>query len=90
MGSRQLPTGQPRLREIVTGAVAAAAQLRVEDIRDDSDLFELGLDSLDLTSIVVDIEDGTGGCLSADELDCFFHAREVITVADIVRSLSSR
>jgi acyl carrier protein len=79
----------PRLREIVVGAVATAAELPPGDVTDDLNLFDLGLDSLNFAGILIDIEDGVGAEVPAEVLERFLEIGDTVTVRDVLSVLST-
>lgn len=83
-----MPVETAQLRDIVVRAVAAAAEIAPDAISDDANLLGLGLDSLNLAGILIDVEDGIGAEIPAEVLDRFLDAGDVITVEDVVHHLS--
>src|SRR5262245_54544794 len=79
----------PHLREIVVGAIAAAAELAPDQVTDDLNLFDLGLDSLNFAGILIDIEDAVGAEVPAEVLDRFLEVGETVTLGDVVAVLST-
>lgn len=74
-----------QIREHVVSALSGAADIPVEKLTDDVDLLELGLDSLDFWSMVMDIEDGVGADVPADVLDRLAQMAMPVTVGDLLR-----
>ncbi len=70
------------LRKIVTDAVLAACTARAE-IEDNETLrWDLGIDSLNMMAIVMDIEAGAGIEISDDDLDSCQTLGDLIVMAD--------
>ena len=59
------------LRKIVLNAIDAASDSGPREIDGSTDLTSLGIDSLEFTSIIIEIEDQLGGPLSMETLDGF-------------------
>ena len=78
-----------KLREVVVSAVANAAEISPEEISDGTNLFSLGLDSLNLASILIDIEDGIGAEVPPEVLDRFLDVGDEVTLADVIRILAT-
>ena len=84
-----MPVETARLRDIVVRAIAAAAEVGPDTIDDGLDLFDLGLDSLNLAGILIDIEDGIGAEIPAEVLDRFLDVGDVLTVKDVTSHLAA-
>jgi acyl carrier protein len=79
----------PELREIVIGAVARAADLAASEIHDDLDLLDVGLDSLDFGTILIEVEQEAGAELPADVLDRLVDPGHIITVRHVLELLAA-
>lgn len=77
------------LRAVVVRAIADAAEIDPDAVRDDLNLFDLGLDSLNFAGILIDIEDAVGEEVPADVLDRFLDVGDVVTIGGVVSLLSS-
>lgn len=55
--------------DLVRALLSEAADLPIEAIDDQVDVLQLGLDSLDLTTLLIDLEDRTGVEISIDALE---------------------
>jgi acyl carrier protein len=79
----------PDLRDVIVGAIADAADRPPDELRDDVDLLDLGLDSLDFARILIDIEDAVGAEVPPHVLDRIMdEAPEVITLRSILDLLT--
>ena len=84
-----MPVDPTMIRTIVAGAIADAAKVEPGDIPDDRNIFDLGLDSLDFTAIVIDIEDRLGADIPPEVLDSFLNVGAAVTIGDVVRVFST-
>jgi acyl carrier protein len=82
-----VPTTQ--LREIVVGAIAKAAEMAPDEITDELNLFDLGLDSLNLADILIDIEDGVGAEIPVEVMDRFLDVGDNVTIRDVLGVLAA-
>lgn len=57
------------VRRAVIEAIAAAAEVGVAEVTEDRDIFELGLDSLDFWSVLMDVEERVGTEVPSGVLD---------------------
>jgi acyl carrier protein len=76
------------MREAIVAAIATAAELEPGALRDDVVLVELGLDSLDFSTILIEFEDNLGMEVPAEVLDRLAEIEDVTTVGDVVTLLS--
>jgi acyl carrier protein len=83
-----MPAPPPNLRPVVIDAIAIAAGVAADTIREDTDLGELGLDSLDFSTILIEMEDRLGLEVPAEVLDQLAEVEDVTTVGDVLRLLS--
>jgi acyl carrier protein len=83
-----MPAPPPDLREVVLDAIAAAARVEPAAVRADADLGELGLDSLDFSTILIEIEDRLGVEVPVEVLDRLSEIEHVTTVGDVLGLLS--
>lgn len=74
--------------EAVRGLVARAADVPVGEMGDDVDLFGLGLDSLDLASVLIDVEDLLDRDLPLDLVEDLFQRGE-LRVGDVLAAVGS-
>jgi acyl carrier protein len=79
----------PDFRQIVLEAIAAAAAISAADLVDETNLLELGLDSLEFSEILINVEDAVGEQVSMDLLDKLDDVGDIITVADLCDFLSA-
>lgn len=84
-----MPLDITHLRDVVVRAIATAAEVEPETIHDDLNLFDLGLDSLNLAGILIDIEDGIGAEIPAEVIDRFLDVGDVVVIKDVVALLST-
>lgn len=79
----------PDLRKIVVGAIANAANRSPDELHDDVELLDLGLDSLDFARILIDIEDDVGAEVPPYILERLMEERaESIRLRDVLEFLS--
>jgi acyl carrier protein len=74
-------------REIVLGAIARVGNIDPTQLNDDVNLVDLGFDSLDLSSILVEIEDGVGQEVPPDILDALIDLGELTTIEHVLQGL---
>lgn len=79
----------PGLREIAIEAIAAAAGLPVEELTDDADLLDIGLDSVDFWTVLLNIEDRLDLEVPAEVLDRLAQLRDKVTVGELAVVLAS-
>lgn len=82
--------GRRRVRNAVVGALASIGDCDPSTIADDIELSSLGIDSLDFTAVLLDVEDALGGELPLDVLSDAAAAGRFRTVGDIVDALTRR
>lgn len=79
----------PGLREIALEAIAAAADVPVEELTDDADLLDIGLDSVDFWTVLLNIEDRLDLEVPAEVLDRLAQLRDKVTVGELAVVLAS-
>jgi acyl carrier protein len=77
------------LRAVIVRAIADAAEIDPDVIRDDLNLFDLGLDSLNFAGILIDVEDAVGEEVPAEVLDRFLDVGDVVTIGGVVSLLAA-
>jgi acyl carrier protein len=77
------------MRRIVLESIAFAAEKEASTITDESSLDELGLDSLDLSTILIEIEDRVGAEVPIEILDQLVDIERIACVGDAVSLLST-
>lgn len=77
------------VRETVITALATIADCDASLIADDTELASLGLDSLDITTVLLLVEEAIGTYLPLEVLAEAAEATERMVVADLVRLLST-
>lgn len=78
------------LRDIVVGAIAKTAGLPPEEMHEGVDLLGLGLDSLDFSTILIEIEDGVGAEVPSDVLDRLIQVDSTkVTIGDMFALLAN-
>jgi acyl carrier protein len=76
------------LQTVVIRSIAIAAETDPGELGPDTELSGLGLDSLDFSTILIEIEDALGAEVPADVLDQLGSVDEVMTVGDVAGLLS--
>jgi acyl carrier protein len=76
------------LQLLVREAIASAAGVDIAELREDRDVFELGLDSLDFWSILLDIEEQVGSQVPPEVLDQLAALDDVVTVGRLLNAVS--
>lgn len=76
------------LRRVIINAIALAAEVDAGSIQDDTDLLELGLDSLSIGEVLVSIEDQVGEQVPLAILDRIEEVGELTTLSDLCAFLS--
>ena|SRR5215510_5574897 len=85
-----MSTSPPELRTVIVGAIANVANRSPEELHDDVDLLDLGLDSLDFARILIDIEDAVDAEVPPYVLDRIIEETpDVITMGSILNLLST-
>ena len=77
------------VQRAVVEAIAAAAQVGVDEVTEDRDIFELGLDSLDFWSVLMDVEERVGTEVPSEVLDRLAALDGDITVGRLLAVASS-
>lgn len=72
----------------VAGAIAAAAGVAADELTAHQDIFELGLDSLDFWSILMDVEDDLGEEVPSAVLDRLAEIDGDVTVGRLLDVVS--
>lgn len=81
---------QAELRAVIVGAIAGVASRPPDELSDDVDLLQLGLDSLDFARILIDIEDAVGAEIPPYVLDRIIEETpDVVTMGSILGMLST-
>lgn len=75
------------LAQVVIAAIARATDRPREEIHDDDELMALGLDSLDFSTILVEVEDEIGQEVPVEVLDELSLSASVVTVGDVLALL---
>lgn len=76
------------VQEIVLNALATAAELPVSSLKRTTDVFDLGLDSMDFWTILMDVEDQTGADVPAEVLDRLAQFDSQVTVGDVLDAMA--
>lgn len=84
-----MTAGDGRLRAAVLTAVASVAGTDAALIADDTRLASLGLDSLDYTSVLLEVEEILGAELPLEALAEVAEADGLVVVGDVVRLLEA-
>lgn len=82
--SSGVPLALTRVQKIVLETLAYAASLPIDDVDRDANIFDLGLDSLDFWTILMDIEERAGTEVPSEVLDALAQLDGQITVAHII------
>jgi len=82
------PEHTSTLVNAVRTAIAVVAEVEPLTIYLQTDLIQLGLDSLSFTAVLVEIEEALGAEVSASHLDELDRFGDIVTVDDIVRFLT--
>lgn len=83
----RVPTSTLSVRDAVVAAVAGVAGVPAAEIDPDADLRDLGIDSLDFSSILLEYEDLVGAEVPIEVLDAF-GTQATLSVHEFVRVLS--
>ena len=84
-----MPADPTTLRIVIVHALAGAANVEPDEIHDQRNIFDLGLDSLDFAAAVIDIEDRLGEDIPPEVLDRFLNVGDAVTIGDVVRVFST-
>jgi acyl carrier protein len=83
-----MSTAVPALHQVVVESLARVAKVTPESITPSTNLLELGLNSLDFSEILVDVEDAVGDEIPPEVLDRLDDVGDVVTVDDVFTFLS--
>lgn len=76
------------LRQVVMDAFACVVDVDATKVDDELDLMDLGLDSLDLVTVAIEIEDRLGVGVPADVLDEIAEMDEDTTFGHLLRIIA--
>jgi acyl carrier protein len=77
------------LQRVVLAVIAAAASVPPEELDPDRDVFELGLDSIDFWSILMDVEEEVGEEVPSEVLDRLSEIDGEVTVRRLLGVVSA-
>lgn len=77
------------VQKIVMEALASAAELPVDELDLDTDIFDLGLDSLDFWTILMEVEDRTGAEVPSEVFDILAQLDSQITVIQVLDAMAA-
>jgi acyl carrier protein len=76
------------LQQIVVDAIAAAAGVAPGEVSEERVIFELGLDSIDFWSVLLDVEDRVGDQVPSEVLDQLAAIDDDVTVGRLLAVVS--
>lgn len=75
------------VRALIVAVLGEVASVDTAGLGADDDLFEVGIDSLDFTTVIVEVEERLGEDLPADAFDRFAEL-EVFTLNTVAEAIS--